>query len=974
MHHPLPLSYATRREVVERVVPLYQKASLAQKVHLLDQVVAVTGYARTYAIHLLNHAPPGQRTIQRRRPSRYPAHVQQALVELWKAAKYICAKRLIPFLPTLMATLQRQGHLHLSEECRRQLLAMSPSTAERLLRSQPKPAPRRRATTQAGHLLKSQIPIRTFQQWDDTRPGFLEADLVAHTGGQSQGCSLYTLTLTDVATGWTECLPLLYKNPEPVLLAFQQARALFPFPILGLDVDNGGEFLNELLMHYCEAEQITFTRGRECLKADQCFVEQKNGAIVRQMIGYDRLIGEQAYQQLRELYRAIRLYVNCFQPCMKLLSKHQEGGKIRKVYDEAKTPMQRLLLSGVLSTESLRQLDEVVQALDPLRLLQHLEHLQHALWHSCVTVASLTPHVPVSSILPFCVQDCMQAQSSSQQNVSPAPTALLQRQNILPESTDVLDWPRTSKDPFEGQWELIASLALVHPEWSGNELFQQMHHLFPGRYRPSQLTTLQRGLRIIRARLFTRMQEPWPQEVIQASTCIITSAKPDPPEQKEEPPVQVFHLPSVPLPVPSCSESEQAARLGQPSSTREEAMSLPEACPLPAVPSSGDPFPTEPDHPISLQDVSLPQATNENPLVVRHPALTIEQAIQSYLQAQRANERSPKTIEWHQTALGQFQQYLVGSRRISLVCLVTEEEVRKWIAFLRTTPSIHDTARSASTIATYARSARAFCHWLVRTGSLERTPFVRGSIPKAGKKTIHLIEPEAFERLLLACRLGEEGDWAGERAAARNRSILWVFLDTGMRVSELCGLRLGDVDREQRALRVQRTESNEQWVSLSPNGWFQLLSYLEQYRLKAVRGEHEGIEEDHLFLSEWYRPLTSNGITLLFDRLKKRAGMSEQPVSPSVLRDTFAVRFLQAAGESEALRAILGLRGKEALTRYEQLIAHKSKNDSQPLSAEESSSEPQPVLHRGSLSFEKDTGKRKRRKGRKNLPHGEDLS
>ena len=431
MHHPLPLSYATRREVVERVVPLYQEASLAQKVHLLDQVVAVTGYARTYAISLLNHAPPGQRTIQRRRPSRYPAHVQQALVEVWKAANYICAKRLIPFLPTLMATLQRQGHLHLSEECRRQLLAMSPSTAERLLRSQHKPAPRRRATTQAGHLLKSQIPIRTFQQWDDTRPGFLEADLVAHTGGQSAGCSLYTLTLTDVATGWTECLPLLYKNPEPVLSAFQQARALFPFPILGLDVDNGGEFLNVLLMHYCEAEQITFTRGRECLKADQCFVEQKNGAIVRQMIGYDRLIGEQAYQQLRELYRAIRLYVNCFQPSMKLLSKHQEGGKIRKVYDEAKTPMQRLMLSGVLSAESLRQLDEVVQALDPLRLLQHLEHLQHALGRSCVTVASLTPHVPVSSILPFCVQDCMQSTSSSLQNVSPASIALLQRQQIV---------------------------------------------------------------------------------------------------------------------------------------------------------------------------------------------------------------------------------------------------------------------------------------------------------------------------------------------------------------------------------------------------------------------------------------------------------------------------------------------------------------------------------------------------------------
>lgn len=310
-----------------------------------------------------------------------------------------------------------------------------------------------------------------------------------------------------------------------------------------------------------------------------------------------------------------------FSPRCALLSKHQEGGKIRKVYDEAKTPLQRLLLSGVLSTESLRQLDEVVQALDPLRLLQHLERLQHALWHSCVTVASLTPSVPASSILPFRVQDCLSETPSSQQNVPPAPTALLQRQQTLPKSTDVLDWPRTSNDPFEGLWELIASLALAHPEWSGNEHFQQMHHLFPGCYRPSQLTTLQHGLRMIRARLFTRMQEPWPQEVIQASTCSIVSATPDSPEQEEEePPAHASHQSSIPLPVPSRSDSGQAgARQGPSSSTREEAMSPPEASPLPAVPSSGDPLPTEPDHPISPQDASLSQAANENPLVIRRP-------------------------------------------------------------------------------------------------------------------------------------------------------------------------------------------------------------------------------------------------------------------------------------------------------------------------------------------------------------------
>ena len=220
--HP-SLSYTARREVIARVAPEYHASSLAHKARLLDQVVAVTGYARKYAIGLLNHLPEGKRTMVRPRLPRYGAEVQQALMVAWKAAKHICVKRLIPFLPTLVAALERHGHLQLSEACRTQLLRISPATAQRLLRSQRQPTPRRPSTTQAGPLLKGQIPIRTFQQWDESRPGFLEADLVAHNGGQSEGCSLSTLTLTDIATGWTECLPLLYKSPEVVLAAFQQA-------------------------------------------------------------------------------------------------------------------------------------------------------------------------------------------------------------------------------------------------------------------------------------------------------------------------------------------------------------------------------------------------------------------------------------------------------------------------------------------------------------------------------------------------------------------------------------------------------------------------------------------------------------------------------------------------------------------------------------------------------------------------------
>src|SRR6266487_2545022 len=298
-----------------------------------------------------NHAQVEQSTPQRPRPRRYGPEVQHALFMAWHAANRICAKRLIPFLPTLLEALERHEHLHLTEECRSQLLSMSAATADRLLRSQRTLGLRGLSTTRAGTLLKQQIPIRTFEEWKETRPGFLEADLVAHCGADIEGGYLYTLTLTDIATGWTECLPLLYRSQETVLAAIQRARTLFPFPILGIDTDNGGEFINEVLIAYCEQEQMTFTRGRPNLKNDQCFVEQKNGAIVRQVVGYDRLVGEHAYRQLTELYRALRLYVNCFQPSMKLLSKERDGKKVRFVYDPAKTPLQRLLLSGVLSAE-----------------------------------------------------------------------------------------------------------------------------------------------------------------------------------------------------------------------------------------------------------------------------------------------------------------------------------------------------------------------------------------------------------------------------------------------------------------------------------------------------------------------------------------------------------------------------------------------------------------------------------------------
>ena len=208
------MSYRAKRELVLQIAPRYREASSALKEVILDEFVAATGYARKYAIRVLNHPGDLKLNITRPRPPRYGAEVQHALQLAWTAANHICAKRLIPFLPTLVESLERHGHLQMSEECRKQLLAMSPATADRILRSARKQGAHGISTTRSGTLLKKQIPIRTFQDWNEAKPGFMEADLVAHCGTQVEGSYLYTLTLTDIATGWTECLPWAPSRPR----------------------------------------------------------------------------------------------------------------------------------------------------------------------------------------------------------------------------------------------------------------------------------------------------------------------------------------------------------------------------------------------------------------------------------------------------------------------------------------------------------------------------------------------------------------------------------------------------------------------------------------------------------------------------------------------------------------------------------------------------------------------------------------
>ena len=484
------VSLQTRRALLQSLIPQYREASsVKRKSKLLDAFTATTGYNRKYAIWLLNHAKEGQPLPQHPRPRRYGPDVQHALFLVWHAANRICAKRLIPFLPTLIEALERHEHLHLTEECRSQLLSMSAATADRLLHSQRKRGQRGLSTTRAGTLLKQQIPICTFEAWNETRPGFLEADLVAHCGTDIEGGYLCTLTLTDVATGWTECLPLLSRSQETVLAAFQRARTLFPFPILGIDTDNGGEFINEAVITYCEQAQISFTRGRPYVKNDQCFVEQKNGSIVRQVVGYDRLVGEHAYRQLTELYRALRLYVNCFQPSVKLLSKQHDGKKVRYVYDPAKTPLQRLFLTGVLPVQKQQELTEVAQALDPIRLFQQLEQLQQAVFRCAVDGSPFAPSIPPAPPHIFAVERCLAGDVLAERS-APDPTAgfeILYREQERRKR--VLGWRRTHKDPFEGEWEQIFSWLVANPERSSGDIFRELKRRSPGRYQPLQIRT-----------------------------------------------------------------------------------------------------------------------------------------------------------------------------------------------------------------------------------------------------------------------------------------------------------------------------------------------------------------------------------------------------------------------------------------------------------------------------------------------------
>jgi len=394
-----------KRAAIKVTAPRYQKAPKKQKMIILDEFVALTGYERDYAASVLRKhgrkifisrikalVADITRTARKPRQRIYDNIVVTALSAIWYIMDCICGKRLAPMLKTIIPILEKHHEIQLDEETRTKLLTISSATIDRLLKPERKKHTLKgRSHTKPGTLLKHQIPIRTFAQWDEKKPGFVEIDLVGHDGGDPSGEFAQTLNLTDIATGWTEDQAVKNKAQRWVFEALTDIRARLPFDLLGIDSDNGAEFINNHLYTYCKEEKITFTRARSSRKNDNCVIEQKNYSVVRRAVGYMRHDTPKEVALLNELYRFLRLYSNFFQPVMKLLEKTRIGSKVRKKYDEAQTPYQRVLASPDVSKEAKKQLRSQYRKLNPAELKRKIENLQRRLIQAASDKQKITP-------------------------------------------------------------------------------------------------------------------------------------------------------------------------------------------------------------------------------------------------------------------------------------------------------------------------------------------------------------------------------------------------------------------------------------------------------------------------------------------------------------------------------------------------------------------------------------------------------
>ena len=476
----------TLDELVAAIASRYAGSGRLEKGRILDEFVAVTKMHRKHAQRLLRQGKPRQRSAPRPGRRIYDEAVREALILVWESSDRICGKRLKSLVPILIEAMERHGHLRRADEVRSGLLSMSAATIDRSLREvRERAGGRKRRRAVASASLRRSVPVRTFLDWRDPPPGFFEADLVAHSGPRANGSFIQTLVLTDIATGWTECMPLLFREQTLLTEVLSQMRERLPIDVLGFDTDNDSVFMNTTVKDYCAANRIEFTRSRPYRKNDQAWVEQKNGAIVRRIVGYRRFEGLAAAAELGRLYASVRLYVNYFQPSFKLAEKQRDGAQVRKRYYKPATPCQRLLDDPRTSADVRLHVESVNATLDPVRLLQDIRATQQKL----VEIADTPIATEAGSISPPTIDQFLLSLKTAWREGEANPTAKAKAK--VPRS-------RRRPDPLASVNQQIESWFAAEPWRTAREFLDRLQVEHPQLYRDGHLRTLQRRLKLLR--------------------------------------------------------------------------------------------------------------------------------------------------------------------------------------------------------------------------------------------------------------------------------------------------------------------------------------------------------------------------------------------------------------------------------------------------------------------------------------------
>lgn len=352
----------------------YRGARKKAKGVMLNEFTQATGYNRDYAIRLLRgDVTYATKPMRHPRAHYYTAEDAAALEHLSELLDWMCSKLMIAAIPLVVPGLREDGTLDISETCAQHLLEMSPATIDRLRARRRLKGKHRRGFTKPGTLLKYRIPVRAFAERNAPVPGYMDVDLVDHSGGNASGTFCFTLDMADAFSQWIEPRAVRTKAQKFVFAELQCARLDLPFPLLGIHSDSGAEFINDQLYHYCQAEHLKFTRGRAGKKNDNARVEQKNWSVVRHFTGYGRYETQEQVKQLNAVYAMVRLYVNFFKPVMKLQAKRRVGSKVKKIHDAPKTPCQRLLECETLSRADKQKLEAMFKSLSLSKVKAELD-------------------------------------------------------------------------------------------------------------------------------------------------------------------------------------------------------------------------------------------------------------------------------------------------------------------------------------------------------------------------------------------------------------------------------------------------------------------------------------------------------------------------------------------------------------------------------------------------------------------------